>query len=208
VREEKRHIIFSLLKNIRDNDDHKSFEELFRLLYPGLLNFCTQFINNKEQAEEIVSDVFAKLWITRKETVHIKNPETYLFITVKNRSINYLKQFSHYQITFIEDTGELELVNYQSPERELEKKELIFKMTQAIDSLPKQCKIIFNLVREEGMKYKEVAEILNISPRTVETQLMRAMAKLNKILSPYVSSGKDKSRNKIKLQNIIKTLFF
>lgn len=205
---ERKHIILSLLKNIRNNDDQRSFEELFRLLYPGLLNFCAQYINDKEKAEEIVSDVFTKLWLNRKETNHIQNPETYLFISVKNHSINYLKQYSSFKLTFVEDAGEFQLINTHNPEKELERKELVFKMNQAIESLPKQCRIVFNLIREEGLKYKEVAEILNISPRTVETQLMRAMKKLNKIIMTYISPQSSRVKNAKGIRNTFKMFFF
>ncbi len=79
-------------------------------------------------------------------------------------------------------------------------------MNQAVDSLPRQCKIIFNLIKEEGLKYKEVAEILNLSSRTVETQLVRAMKKLDKILAPYLSSSQKHSQSKVKILPVIKSI--
>src|SRR6185312_16018984 len=97
------------------------------------------------------------------------------------------KRFSSMQVVNIDDhPGGNQLVNSSSPEMELEKKELLFKMDQAISSLPKQCGIIFRLIKENGMKYKEVAEILNISHRTVHTQMLRAMKKMTKAMEPYL----------------------
>lgn len=205
MKEKKTHVVADLLKNIRQYDDEKSFEELFQLFYQRLLNFSIQYVDDKETAEEIVSDVFAKLWINRKKTEYIHNPEVYLFIAVKNQSLNHLKRFSNYKVAFIEETGIHQLINTHSPEKELERKELFFKINQAIDSLPKQCKIIFNLVKEEGLKYKEVAAILNISPRTVETQLVRAMKKLDKILAPYLNSQPPNSK---RILPVIKSFLF
>jgi RNA polymerase sigma-70 factor (ECF subfamily) len=72
----------------------------------------------------------------------------------------------------------------------MEWKEILFKLDQEVDRLPDQCRKVFKLIKEEGFKYKEVAEILNISPRTVETQLFRAMRRLNETIGPYLSNNK------------------
>jgi RNA polymerase sigma-70 factor (ECF subfamily) len=118
----------------------------------------------------------------------VLKPETYLFIAVKNHALNYNKRFSSMQIVNIDDhPGGSQLINSSSPEMELEKKELFFQMDQAIASLPKQCGIIFRLVKENGMKYKEVGEILGISHRTVHTQMLRAMKKMTKAMDPYLT---------------------
>lgn len=179
-------------------DDQKAFEEIFDLLYERLLNFCIIYVKDKEYAEEIVSNVFLKLWMKRKE-LNIQNPETYLFMAVKNRSLNHIKQYSNYKVSYISEKGFLELVNTHDPGKEMERRELVFKMNQAIETLPLQCRIVFKLVKEEGLRYKQVAEILEISPRTVETQLVRAVRKLDEFLSPYVDQQAVKSKkNKIK----------
>ena len=86
----------------------------------------------------------------------------------------------------IDGTNAAKLVNTIDPERELEWKEILFKLDQVVNTLPEQCRKIFKLVKEEGFKYKEVAEILNISPRTVETQLARAMRRLNEAVGSYL----------------------
>ncbi len=189
MKEEKNNIIKLLLDKIREEDDESAFKDLFYLLYHRLVNFSVQYVEHKETAEEIVSDIFTKLWIDRSNTKHIVNPETYLFIAVKNRSLNYVKKFSRFRIIHLEETNEDKLVNNHDPEKELERRELNFKMDAAIETLPQQCKIVFNLVKQDGLKYKEVAEILEISPRTVETQLVRALKKLNQIIGPYESTG-------------------
>jgi len=108
---------------------------------------------------------------------------------------------------YLEETGNHQLLNVNDPGKELERRELILKMDQAIETLPHQCKIIFSLIKEEGLKYKEVAQILDISPRTVETQLVRAMKKLDKILFPYVSP-KSSLRRKTNPISVIKSALF
>ena len=205
MKESKIHIA-EILENICQRDDQKSFEELFKLFHERLLIFCTHYIKDRQAAEEIVSNVFLKIWIKRNELSHVQNLETYLFIAVKNQSINYTKQFSNYRIVYLEETGNLQLLNTNDPGKELERRELIFKMNEAIETLPKQCKIIFTLIKEDGLKYKEVAQILDISPRTVETQLVRAMKKLDKILSPYIHPHKTPPKNNA--LSVIKSVLF
>ena len=200
--------IAKILENICQKDDQKSFEELFKLFHERLLGFCIHYIKDREAAEEIVSNVFLRIWIKRKELSHVQNLETYLFIAVKNQSINYTKQFSNYRIVYLEETGSHQLLNTNDPGKELEKRELIFKMNEAIETLPKQCKIIFTLIKEDGLKYKEVAQILDISPRTVETQLVRALQKLDKIISPYIHTQKTSPKSKTKSIQVIKSILF
>ncbi len=145
------------------------------------------YVHQKEVAEEIVSDVFVKCWVNRKSMGQVRNIDTYLFVAVKNQSLNHLKKYSHIHLVQVEDTNEVRFVKPFTPQEALEKKELLFKMEQSIEELPQQCRIIFRLIKEEGIKYKEVAEILNISPRTVQTQLFRAMKKLSLVLSDYLN---------------------
>ncbi|HEY9195560.1 MAG TPA: RNA polymerase sigma-70 factor [Mucilaginibacter sp.] len=179
-----------LWKQVCFDDDIKAFELLFHTLNTRLIKFCIFYIRQKEAAEEIVSDVFIKCWESRKNLTEVANLETYLFVAVKNQSFNYLKKFSSIHLVQIEASDEVEFVNTFDPEKELERKELHFLLDKAIASLPQQACIIFRLIKEDGMKYKEVAEILNISPRTVQTQLFRAVKKLSIILSAQQLSVK------------------
>ena len=192
----------NLWKLICNNDDEKAFELLFHLLNNSLTKFCILYVNQREIAEEIVSDVFVKCWLNRKTLTEILNPETYLFVAVKNQSLNHIKKYSSIHLVQIEETNSVEFVNTYNPQREIENKELIFRMDKAITALPQQCRIVFRLIKEDGMKYKEVAEILNISPRTVQTQLFRAVKKLSIVLSNY-----NKLNNpKVPTSNIFKAL--
>jgi RNA polymerase sigma-70 factor (family 1) len=174
-----------LWRQICFNDDLKAFEALFYGLNNRLIKFCILYVHQKEAAEEIVSDVFVKCWEGRKDLTEIVNPETYLFVCVKNQSLNYVKKYSNIHLVQIEASDKIEFVNTYDPEKEMERKELHFLLDQAIAKLPQQACIIFKLIKQDGMKYKEVAEILNISPRTVQTQLFRAIKKLSAILSDH-----------------------
>jgi RNA polymerase sigma-70 factor (ECF subfamily) len=197
---------FNLWKQVCLEDDLKAFELLFRALNGRLIKFCIFYVRKKEAAEEIVSDVFVKCWEGRKTLTNIANPETYLFVAVKNQSFNYLKKVSNIHLVQIESSDQVEFVNTLNPEKELERKELHFLMDKAIASLPQQACVVFRLIKEDGMKYKEVAEILNISPRTVQTQLFRAIKKLSVILSAHqtLANGAGKtSKNHLNRFNFI-----
>ncbi|UPK71221.1 RNA polymerase sigma-70 factor [Chitinophaga filiformis] len=183
-------------RQIACDGDEKAFSELFRYFYDRLLYFAIQYVYSREAAEEIVSDVFVKIWNRRQELEKISNLEVYLFVAVKNHSLNYLEQYSSLRIAPLNDeSGLSQLTNSVDPERTMEWKEILFKMDQEVGRLPDQCRRVFKLIKEEGFKYKDVAEILNISPRTVETQLFRAMKRLNEVIGPYVAN-RLKAKNK------------
>ncbi len=192
------------------DDDVKAFESFYYLLYDALVKFSMMYIHQKEEAEEIVTDVFVKSWMNRSNMQHIQRPDTYLFVAVKNHSLNYLKKYSSIHVVPVEDSNDVNLIDIASPHIQLEKKELHFYLDQSIEALPQQCRIIFRLIKEDGLKYKEVAEILNISPRTVQTQLARAMQKLSVALSGYsgLSSRKGHISNDAVLNIIILLAFF
>lgn len=167
--------------------DEQAFSGLFRLLYDRLLRFCVQYVHSKEAAEEIVSDVFVKIWNRREELMKIDNLEVYLFVAAKNHSLNYLEQYSSLRITPL-DSGLSQLSASVDPEKEMEWKEMQVKLDREVNRLPDQCRKVFKLIKEEGFKYKDVAVILNISPRTVETQLFRAIRRLNEAVGPLLPS--------------------
>ena len=179
------HYIRGLLEKMGQGDQ-QAFSVLFQMFYKRLLNFAFHYVRTTEVAEEIVSDVFVRVWNKRAEINNIENVEAFLFISVKNGSLNYLEKYSTYQVCAMPDQERAELVNFDNPQKELEWKELLFKMDEAISTLPGECQRVFRLSREEGFKTKEVAEILNVSPRTVETQLYRAIKKLDQLLSTYL----------------------
>lgn len=164
-------------------DDTKAFEKLYYALFNKLIKFSIYYINDRETAEEIVSEVFVKCWNNRKELSHVQYPESYLFIAVKNQSLKHRKKFSNIHLVEM-DENEFRLIDYSDPSTKVERKELHRRLDQAIETLPAQARMVFRLIKENGMRYKEVAEIMDISPRTVQTQLFRAIAKLRSALKP------------------------
>ena len=107
-----------------------------------------------------------------------------MLISIKNKALNHWKKSSHMQLVSIDDEV-TELPNTYRPDEELERKELMMQLDKAVNLLPNQCRIIFKLVKEDGMKCGEVAEVLNVSVRTVHTQIYRAMNRLNALMLNY-----------------------
>ncbi|NTE00430.1 RNA polymerase sigma-70 factor [Agrobacterium tumefaciens] len=190
--------------------DINAFEQLYRFLYSRLIKFSVYYIGDKQAAEDLVTEVFVKCWENRNASTHVLNPESYFFIAVKNQSLKYLKK--NLSVTFIDlaDVDEDVSATAQTPQYILETKELHKQLNLAIESLAPQARQVFRLIKEGGLKYKEVGELLNISPRTVQTQLFRALAKLRLILKPLaeMESGENRSGTIISLLMLLGSLSF
>ncbi|GAA0560369.1 RNA polymerase sigma-70 factor [Chitinophaga japonensis] len=174
--------LHALWQKVCHHNDQQAFQSLFELLYLRLVNFCIAYVHSREAAEETVGDVFLKLWINRAATGEIAHVETYLFTAVRHQSLNYLRKFSTYHVISTAQTQEIQVVDTASPADATEWKELLFRLHQAVDALPPERRRIFRLVKEEGFTCKEVAGILQLSPRTVETQLFKAVKQLRGVL--------------------------
>ena len=168
--------------------DQRSFEDLYRLFYTRLFNFALLYVHKREIAEEVVNDVMINIWNKQQTLQQVQNLETYIFAAVRNRSLNYMSTYSAWHVMPDDTREQGAIINFNDPEKELEWKEISFRLNQAIDQLPEQCRTVFKLIKEEGFRYKQVAEILNISPRTVETQLFRAIKKLDKVIEVYLDN--------------------
>lgn len=185
-------IVINRLQEQLSQSSQGALKELYALFLPRLLKFALPYVRTKEVAEEIVNDVIVNIWNHRSTISEIRDLETYLFIAVRNKSLNYLESYSNYQVTLNAGEEQARVTNVNDPSKELEWKEIAFELEKAIDTLPQQCRTIFRLIREDGFRYKQVAEILNLSPRTVETQLFRAVKKLDKILQSHQSPVRNK----------------
>lgn len=164
-------------------DDELAYKELFLHFYKPLLKFSASFVKSEEIAGEVVSDVFISLWERRQQLENVNNLQVYLYVSVKNTSLKYLlKQKKQVAITI--DDLSVELASpLQNPEQLLLTAEMLLRIEAAIESLPPRCKIIFKLIREDGLKYKEIAEILNISVKTIDNQLAVALTKIARVLN-------------------------
>lgn len=159
--------------------DSRAFRQLFDYYAEKLTHFAFSIIRNQEAAVEIMDEVFVKVWKNRSGLPQVKNLTTYLYTAIKNTSLNYLSKKANEQITEPFDFVNINLHTGESPEQSLINAEIFKKINAAVDALPPKCKIIFKLVREDGLKYREVAEILNISINTVDAQMVIAVKKIS-----------------------------
>jgi RNA polymerase sigma-19 factor, ECF subfamily len=159
-------------------DDAQAYRQLFILLQPSLLQFATSITKSKQLSEEIVSDVFIKIWQKRQQLDKIENLPYYLFTAVKNHAINELqKQKKNLSLALDEVTVQFRSL-YYDPEQKLITSEIIRLIQLSISQLPPRCQLIFKLIKEDGLKYKEVAELLHLSVKTIENQMTLAIKKI------------------------------
>ncbi|OJY87445.1 MAG: hypothetical protein BGP14_08565 [Sphingobacteriales bacterium 44-15] len=160
---------------------------MYYAFYPRLYSFALSLIKSKQQAEEIVSDVFIKVWQSRERLAEVDNISVYLYTSVRNRTIDYLNKDRRYSVVrYSQDEWEDVLIELKDPSDYCISTELMKRINAAINQLPSQCKIIFKLIKEDGLSYKQVAEIMELSPFTVRNQLAIAVRKMGEILPEYI----------------------
>ena len=178
---------FAELQRIADGDE-QAFRRLFQYYSPRLNQFAYSIVKVKEAAAEIVDDVFIKLWKQREKAPAISNIRVYLYVAVKNNSLNYLSSKAHRQITEPFNYIDIELSRDQAPDEKMISAELRDKITAAVESLPPRCKMIFKLVREDGLRYKDVAEILNLAVNTVDAQMVIAVKRISEKVQAHFTA--------------------
>ncbi|HEY8968311.1 MAG TPA: RNA polymerase sigma-70 factor [Puia sp.] len=182
--------ISQLCLQIAESDDEVAFGELFQLHYSRLLLFAEAILKNHEAAEEAVEDVFLKLWENRKVLPAINNINYYLLVAVKHKALDYLEKTKKQAIIGLDDVevefGEIPV----NPENVLISAESVRIIQTIINDLPPRCKLMFRLVKEDGLKYREVADLLNVSIKTVETQISLALNKIGTALQTRLPSEK------------------
>ncbi len=170
-----------LLTDLKKNKEN-AFDELFRKYFQNLVWFAMKMVKSKEIAEEVVQDLFVNFWEKRHELDLKVSIKAYLYRAVYNNCIHALRKNK------LHDSSELTLANELTEDFEnlLEISELETRIFGLIEQLPTECKRIFKLSRFEELKYKEIAEQLQISIKTVETQMSRALKFLRKHMSDYI----------------------
>lgn len=168
--------------------DLQAIEHLYNVDYKSLCNTANRIVNDWDTAQDVVQEVFIKLWKKRKELKIESTLRGYVFKAVINASLNYLENNKRI-LLFREDITEenISRLNAAAPSEQMEENELKARIEQALDRLPPRCKTIFILSKFEGMKYRQIAEHLNLSIKTVENQMGIALQKLREDLKVYAS---------------------
>ncbi len=181
----------SFLQNRLKTGDIKAFELLYNEHYNSLCHFAQRFVFDLDTAREIVQDVFVRIWEKRGSLPVENSLKTYLYTSVRNKCLDHLKhmkieyEFEKMRIRELRESGNNSLNTIDHPLDGLITKELEKTIKDAIENLPDKCKEIFKLSRNKGLKYREIAEERNISVKTVETQMSRAIQSLKKELSSF-----------------------
>ena len=167
--------------------DEQAFELLYRRYFARLCAFANKFLNDPGTSEEIVQDIFLKLWENRAALRSDGSGKSFLFQAVHNKSLNEL---AHQKV--VNRYSEMIRTVYAHPEEfdvheSQIAKELNVRIEAIINDLAPECKKIFLLSRSEGKKHQEIAEMLHISIKTVETQINRALKKLRAELIDYIA---------------------
>jgi RNA polymerase sigma-70 factor (ECF subfamily) len=173
-----------IIPRIRSGDQ-SVFEALFRDYYARLCGYALKFVADTDQAEEIVQDLFCNLWDKKESRDIMTSVEAYLFRAVRNACFNHLK---HLKIRYrhTESVKETAPAVSESVHESLEFLELAEMIEKAVEGMPPERKKIYILSRQEGLKYKDIAEKLNISVKTVENQMGKALKYLREHLSQYL----------------------
>jgi RNA polymerase sigma-70 factor (ECF subfamily) len=129
-----------------------------------------------------------KLWNKRKKLPEIEHLQFYIYRSVKNQVYTYLKRNMKGAVE-LDDSIESHLVEYRTPDNLMVTGELAQLVERSVSDLPARCQVVFRLVREDGLSYKEVAELLEISPKTVENQMGIAIKKLKAVVEKYYGGG-------------------
>ena len=154
--------------------DLQSFEAMFRQYYQMLMLLCYRFVNDTDTAEEIVQELFYKLWEKRSELRINSSLKSYLYSAVHNRCLKFIEHRnveSKYRNYYLLHESEID----NEPQHSSNIRELQGIIEHTLDSLPERCSRIFRLNRFEGLKYHEIAEKLSISIKTVEANMGKAL---------------------------------
>lgn len=165
----------------------QDFEALFKEYFIGLTAFGKKYVKDTDAAKEIVHDVFVNLWKKRETIDPEKSLKSYLFTSVYNRSLNFIRDKKKFNTSM--EVEEIENVHFTTEDNQkMEAAELEQKIHAILEELPIKCKTVFMLSRFEGKKYKEIAEELKISPKTVEVHMSKALRALRSGLSNYLTA--------------------
>lgn len=174
--------------------DTSAFKEVYRLYYVALCRFAYKYLKDQALAEDIVQDALLKIWEQRSRLLEITNLKSYLYLAVKNACLNH---FEHQKVVAKHAdalVAEINIISLQHENTAFEHEEPLLedRVLAAIEQLPKQSGDIFKMKYLEGRRTKEIAELTNLSPRTVETHVYNALKNLRAVfkdISPLLFLG-------------------
>jgi len=180
-----------IFTRLADEPNRGLYEFFFNKYYPKLIWFALLYVKQHSAAEEIVSDVLLNIFNRLSKIAESQNLEGYIFIAVKNQSLKYLRKNN--RITYLENfesDEDLMLTSPETPENIYMENEFYLIIREAIEALPPKRKLVFRMVKEEGLRYQDVAELLDLSIKTIETHMGLALKAIHQQIEAYKTSGK------------------
>ena len=166
--------------------DQQAFKELFGLYYKRLCQFAFLFLHSKELSEEAVSDVFFNIWMKREQLAPERNIRSFLYVSVRNQAINYLQREIPVDSKDNINVYELEIESPEPAADDVIDQELFRdRLQHAFNQLPERCRMIARMHFNDQLQYKEIAEILVLSRKTVEAQIAIAIHKIQEIFEKH-----------------------
>lgn len=175
-------IDFEAIKSGNRNE----FEKMFNTYYADLCAYSFLYLDDESESKNLVQELFIHLWEKRKSVTITSSLRAYLFQSTRNKSLNYIRDHKKKSPVTITSKLENEIVAELDSFEDFDKNHINSEITNAIESLPPKCKEIFLLSRQKSLTYREIAEELNISQKTVENQMGIALKKLKHKLSPIL----------------------
>lgn len=192
-----------LLERIAKKDDEQAFTIFFDHYHAKLIQFALLFVPQIDQAEDVVSNMLIRMIKNAGKIFEMDNLEGYLFMSVKNEAINFLKKEGRHKMNVSDVDIDFFSQEHVDPIEKLIEKELRELISNTIERLPLKRKMVYKLIKDEGMKYQEVADLMNISKRTVEVHLKLAVKELRTTVHKHMSDNQDRPG----YMNVVKTLY-
>lgn len=170
-----------LFKQISEGNNKAAFDIFFEHYYPKLIQFARIFVCSEQQAEDVVSEVLTNMLVRRKKVFALNNFEGYLFSSVKNKALSAIRKqrvADDYSQNMAKN--QYNFISFLNPHDQLAQQEFHTFIYEVIENMPPKRKMVFQLIRSEGLSYSEVADLLDISDRTVEVHLRLAVKTLRK----------------------------
>ena len=177
----------ALLERARTGDE-QAFESLFDAYVEPLCAFAYTYVQSQDVAQEVVQDLFCRLWERRHSLELPRSVHAYLYSATRNRAINYLRD-RRVESAFLERAqvdGERAGTSVPRPDEEAQAGELAAALEKAVAEMPLRCREVFTLVRDQHLTYAEAGTVLGISPKTVEIHMGRALAILRERLHRWI----------------------
>lgn len=175
------------IKKRISKSDEAAFRELFDNYYPRLLNYAFVIVKNHESAEDIVLEVLHSIWERRTKLKDIERFENYLYVCTKNKTLDYHRLNSKLIKVSFSEPHYKEYITHQNPEKQFINKELVDIIDQSILDLPEKTRLVYRLIKEDGLKYQEAADLLGVSVKTVNNQLLAAMKTIRTSVTEYLT---------------------